>query len=69
MVMNDVHEALYENSEIHGPWFGGSGPSVGLILSYSKSILNLLLYSHIHFKNFSIYVHCTNILNNMYENK
>ena len=37
----DVHEALYQICEIHGPWVRGSGSRVGPIWSYSKNVLNL----------------------------
>lgn len=50
MYGNDVHEALYENNEIHYPWVRSSGPKVGSIWPYCKTVLNLRknVYSHIH---------------------
>lgn len=41
MYGNDVHEALYENNEIHYPWVRSSGPKVGSIWPYCKTVLNL----------------------------
>ena len=37
----DVHEALYLNCEIDGPWVRGSGPRAGPIWPHSENVLNL----------------------------
>ena len=36
-----VHEALYQNCEIHDPFVSGSGSRVGPIWPYSKNVLYL----------------------------
>lgn len=41
MHYNDIHEALYQNCESHGPWVRGSGLTAGLIWQYDKSVFNL----------------------------
>jgi hypothetical protein len=41
MHIYDVHEALYLNCEIDGPWVRGSGPRAGPIWPHSENVLNL----------------------------
>ena len=45
----DVHEALYQNCEIHDPCVRGSGSRVGPIWPYSKHVISpkKCLYSYV----------------------
>lgn len=40
---HDVHEALYQNSEIHGPWIRVSGPKAGPKWPYNEHVINLTI--------------------------
>lgn len=46
----DIHDALYLNCEIDGPWVRISGPSARRLWSNSENVSNLLLHSHIFLK-------------------
>lgn len=43
----DVHEALYQNFEIHNPWVRALGPRVGSVWPYRKNVWNLTKSSYL----------------------
>lgn len=52
----DIHDALYLNCEIQGPWVRSSGPSARRLWSNSENVSNLLLHSHIVFKKMNAWL-------------
>jgi len=57
----NVHEALYINCEIHGPWVRGSGSRMGPVWPYSIYVFNLRKSSslpHIYLLKLNAWLWC-----------
>lgn len=52
----DIHDALYLNCEIQGPWIRSLGPSARQLWSNSENVSNLLFHSHIVFKKMNAWL-------------